>query len=137
MLAGRRVLPTRGDVTRSIHHHPDAPAPADLDARLTPFTEPSPRDRFAQFHADDPAMVADLIELAQHASDTDPRTPHLCTVLALLAYRHHDSTLANAALDRALHLDPGHRLARLLRRAVQAGIHPDELAAALRPADGD
>src|SRR6478735_10846243 len=90
------------------------------------------RDNYLAAHLDDPDAVADLLAATQHAPDDDPRTPHLLAALAVLAYRHHDGTLAVAALTRARRIDPHHRMSRLMNQAIQVGLPPDDLAAGLR-----
>ncbi|HEY4993876.1 MAG TPA: DUF4192 domain-containing protein [Nakamurella sp.] len=57
----------------------------------------------------------------------DPMAPPLCSVLAMVAYRHGDGALAQVAVDRCLAAEPGHRLARTMIAIMAAGIRPDEL----------
>ena len=130
-LAGRRILPTRTAVARTVDSDPARRA-VDLDTTLAPFTAAADRDNYLAAHIDDPDTVADLIAAARHAPDDDPRTPHLLSALAVLAYRHHDGTLAAAALTRALRIDPHHRMSLLMAKAIRVGLPPDELAAGLR-----
>lgn len=66
-----------------------------------------------------------FVDLAHWVPD-DFAVPVLA-VLALLAYRGGDGALANVALDRALTVDPGYRLAVLTREFVANGVHPTEL----------
>jgi hypothetical protein len=131
ILAGRRILPDRAAVARTVEYNPTGPT-VDLEHTLSPFTTANTRDAYLSAHIDDPAAVADLLAAAQHAPDDDPRTPHLLAALAVLAYRHHDGTLAVAALDRALRDDPHHRMSQLMAEAIRVGLTPDELAAGLR-----
>lgn len=51
----------------------------------------------------------------------------LCSVLAVVAYRHGDGALAQVAVDRALTAEPGHPLALLLIDIMSAGLRPEEL----------
>jgi len=70
----------------------------------------------------------------------DDQAPQLCSVLAVVAYRHGDGALAQVAVDRCLAAEPGHRLAHLLMALMAAGMHPDELvmlSAAAEPEDGE
>ena len=46
----------------------------------------------------------------------------LCTVTAHVAWEAGDGAVARAAVDRALRLAPGYRLARLLEKVVEAGV---------------
>ena len=57
----------------------------------------------------------------------DAQAPHLCSLLAVTAYRHGDGALAQVAVDRCLAAEPQHRLAHLLLAIMAAGLHPDEL----------
>ena len=72
--------------------------------------------------------VVELIAAAQSVTDTDPGTAHLCAALAMLAYRAGDGALGQVAVDRALRIDPHHRLAHIALGIMAAGVHPDELA---------
>ena len=56
-----------------------------------------------------------------------PLAPALCSVLAMVAYRHGDGALAQVAIDRCLLAEPEHGLAQLMIAIMSAGIHPDEL----------
>jgi hypothetical protein len=58
-----------------------------------------------------------------------PLAPPLCSVLAMVAYRHGDGALAQLAVDRCLLAEPEHRLAHLMIAIMSAGIHPDQLDA--------
>lgn len=66
-----------------------------------------------------------FVELARWVGD-DFAVPVLA-VLALVAYRSGDGALANVALERALDVDAGYRLAVLTREFVVNGVHPTEL----------
>lgn len=57
----------------------------------------------------------------------DPLAPPLCSVLAMVAYRHGDGALAQIAVDRCLLAEPGHSLAHLMIAIMSAGIRPEEL----------
>ena len=57
----------------------------------------------------------------------DAIAPPLCSVLAMVAYRHGDGALAQIAVDRCLAAEPGHPLAHLMIAIMSAGIHPEEL----------
>jgi Domain of unknown function (DUF4192) len=57
------------------------------------------------------------------------------TLLAIAAYLRGDGTLAGLALDVAEEVQPGHRMAGLLRAAIAQGISPAELRAILVTAD--
>ncbi len=57
----------------------------------------------------------------------DPEAAEPATLLAVSALLRGDGALANVALDRAEQAWPGHRLARLLRTAAEAGIRPAQV----------
>lgn len=52
---------------------------------------------------------------------------NLAAATAIIAYRQGSGPLAGAALDRALRVDPSHRLAILLRATFSAGMPPEYL----------
>lgn len=56
-----------------------------------------------------------------------PHRAEPAVLLAVTVYLRGDGTLAHLALDAADTAAPGHRMAGLLRRALQAGITPDQL----------
>ena len=65
----------------------------------------------------------------------DPLAPPLCSVLAMVAYRHGDGALAQIAVDRCLLAEPEHPLAHLMIAIMAAGVHPEELNGSA-PTDG-
>ena len=58
----------------------------------------------------------------------DAQVAALCSVLAVVAYRHGDGALAQVALDRCLAAEPGNELAGLMRMCISVGMHPARLA---------
>ena len=57
----------------------------------------------------------------------DPLAAPLCSVLAMVAYRHGDGALAQVAVDRCLQAEPEHQLAHLMIAIMGAGVRPEEL----------
>ena len=57
----------------------------------------------------------------------DPLAPPLCSVLAMVAYRHGDGALAQIAVDRCLAAEPKHPLAHLMIAVMATGVRPEEL----------
>ena len=57
----------------------------------------------------------------------DYLAPSLCSVLAMVAYRHGDGALAQIAVDRCLAAEPKHSLAQLMIAIMAAGVRPEEL----------
>ncbi len=53
--------------------------------------------------------------------------PPLCSVLAMVAYRHGDGALAQVAVDRCLEAEPENPLAHMLMRIMAAGLRPELL----------
>lgn len=70
-------------------------------------------------------VLAALTMLVGRAPDAWAADP--AAVLAAAAYRSGEGALAGAALDRALSVRPGHRLATLLLGVVQEGLPPNAL----------
>ena len=60
-------------------------------------------------------------------TDEDPRTADLCATLAVLAYRAGDGALGQVAADRALRINPAHRLAHLAVQIMASAIRPEDL----------
>lgn len=73
-----------------------------------------------------------LLALCRSVPDDCPsEAAALCTVAAHVAWVSGDGAVARAAVERALRLDPGYRLAGLLARLIEQGVrlpaaHPDE-----------
>ena len=84
------------------------------------------RDAFLRILFDDsmlrPKVRATLITCVARASEKD--IPALATVLAGCAWLDGNGALASVALNRALDVDPSYSLARLLNRAITAGVPP-------------
>ncbi len=53
--------------------------------------------------------------------------PPLCSVLAMVAYRHGDGALAQVAVDRCLEAEPKNPLAHMLIAIMSAGLRPELL----------
>jgi hypothetical protein len=51
----------------------------------------------------------------------------LCSVLAMVAYRHGDGALAQIAVDRCLAAEPRNSLAQVMIAIMSAGVRPEEL----------
>lgn len=70
-----------------------------------------------------------LLALCRAVPDTRPDdAAAACTVAAQVAWSEGDGALARSALDRALRLAPGYRLAGLLDRVVSQGVRPSTVA---------
>lgn len=87
------------------------------------------RDEALAACAGDAAPEAEQLwaALARTSPGADAATP--AALLAVSALLRGDGALANVALDRALGVDPGHRLAHSLRAALDGGWGPREIRA--------
>jgi hypothetical protein len=72
-------------------------------------------------------LIVFLSALARCALD-DNAAP-VCSALACVAYQMGNGALANIAVERALHSEPGYELARLIDASLQAQIEPAEIRA--------
>ncbi|WP_299442231.1 DUF4192 domain-containing protein [uncultured Phycicoccus sp.] len=74
-------------------------------------------------------LVEVLLGLCRAVPDTRPDdAAAVCTVAAQVAWSDGDGALARSALDRALRLAPGYRLAGLLDQVVSRGVRPSTVA---------
>ncbi|GDY30303.1 DUF4192 domain-containing protein [Gandjariella thermophila] len=88
--------------------------------------------------ADGPhAAAAEQLWLALTRGTPVPERAEPATLLAFAAYLRGDGALAGIALDTAEAAHPGHRLAGLLRRALDAGLPPARLAVLAADAAAD
>ena len=127
-LSGRAVLRDRAAVRASVEHHPGTGTTHNRCTVAAVTTTREARDRYLTKRISDAASVLpELIAAAQSTPDTHPGTADLCAVLAFLAYRTGDGALAQVAIDRALRVHPGHRLARLALDAIACGMPPEQL----------
>lgn len=126
---GHALLQSRDDIDHSVAHHPGAECTAEQADIMAAMSTDTGRDRYLAAAIDNRASLPALIATAQATPDGYPHAADLLAVLAAVAYRMGDGTLANAALARAHACEPDHRLTLVLGLAVKAGIHPDTLAA--------
>jgi hypothetical protein len=73
-------------------------------------------------------LWADIVRRA-----SGPWLPAPASLLAFTAWQTGDGTLANVALDRALTIDPGYSMARLLRDILAAGVPPSRARLPMTP----
>ena len=66
-------------------------------------------------------MLISLCDAGRRA----PLAPPLCSILAMVAYRHGDGALAQVAVDRCLETEPGNPLAHMLMAIMSAGLRPE------------
>ncbi|SDP53811.1 protein of unknown function [Actinopolyspora xinjiangensis] len=67
----------------------------------------------------------------------EPEVADVAALLAFSAYLRGDGALASVALERVENTRPAHRLGELLRRALDSGISPRELAVVVRDTAAD
>ncbi|QFU87936.1 DUF4192 domain-containing protein [Amycolatopsis sp. YIM 10] len=72
--------------------------------------------------------AAEQLWLAMVRECPPPERAQFATLLAFSSYLRGDGTFAGMAIDNALAADPGHLLAGLLSRAMDAMLPPDRLA---------
>ncbi|MBN6041580.1 DUF4192 domain-containing protein [Amycolatopsis sp. 195334CR] len=73
-------------------------------------------------------MAAEQVWLTLVRECPPPERAQFATLLAFSSYLRGDGTFAGMAVDNALAADPGHLLAGLLSRAMEAMLPPDRLA---------
>jgi hypothetical protein len=83
------------------------------------------------------AAAAEQLWLALTKATPPPERAEPATLLAFAAYLRGDGALAGMALEHAEHAHPGHRLAGLLRRALDAGLSPPRLSVLVTDAAAD
>ncbi|WP_030528141.1 DUF4192 domain-containing protein [Phycicoccus jejuensis] len=76
-------------------------------------------------------LLERLLALARAVPDDRPDdAAAVCTTAAQLAWQLGDGAVARAALERALRVEPGYRLAQLLSGVVEHGLRPETLTRA-------
>ncbi len=109
----RTELPTWGGM--GVAHRPSGPRGTSGAGR-----------REAQHDQDRQELLQRLLRLCRSVpDDCGDEAAALCTVTAHVAWDCGDGAVARAAVDRALRLSPGYRLARLLAKLVDGGIRLD------------
>ena len=79
-------------------------------------------------------VLGSVLDLVRRVPDDRPAAAAaVCAVAGQLAWCDGDGALARAALERALRLEPEHRLAGLLARLVEAGVRPPGVGAEPAP----
>lgn len=129
---GKAVAGTREDLRAKVEFDSEDKVDLNRDLLAT-MIDPVTRD----------AYVTTLLEVAEEtldvvlancrrALDDEPGMADLCAVAAILAYRTGDGALAQVCLDRALRVDPHHRLTRLTLDLIECAVSPQELDALVR-----
>ncbi|MDN5790649.1 MAG: DUF4192 domain-containing protein [Micrococcales bacterium] len=98
-------------VVRALAEHCDVRGGPEVDAA----------DAAAWFGVDERDMVQGRLGLLCRRAP-DPHAAPVLSIAAAHAWAHGDGARASAALDRALEVEPDHRLCHLLRQVVEHGI---------------
>ena len=101
-----------------------------LDEVCPPEVCEQVRGVLPQWPRPDPLGARRLFELASMLPVA--MTPPLLTIGGFLAWLDGEGTLASAAVEAALHRDPGYRMATYLGAAIAAGISPPQWSRAGR-----
>ncbi|HYN28799.1 MAG TPA: DUF4192 domain-containing protein [Dermatophilaceae bacterium] len=125
------------DTVRALHEHLGPPRPGGRGAgrpravghrldRLDAEATGRPSAGEADDVAAQERLLHRLLALCRAVPDACPEeAAAVCTVAACVAWGQGDGAVAREAVDRALRLQPGYRLARLVHRLVDLGIRPD------------
>lgn len=85
------------------------------------------RDACLGFAATDQAAAAERLWTELTPQSPVPERAEPAALLAISAYLRGDGVLCRVTVDHALLAVPGHRLARLMRQALDAGLPPEGL----------
>jgi Domain of unknown function (DUF4192) len=109
---------------------------AGMGPPVGPPQEPTRAEREARVTERDD-LLHRLLALCRSVPDECPHeAAAVCTVAAHVAWVAGDGAVARVALERAVRLAPGYRLAELLVRLVDTGLRLPPLPAGARPDEG-
>lgn len=123
------VRTVRGGVRRA--SRPPAPTAGDLALICLALRHPPLRDLLLDRVAGEEGSPYDDVLLRICRTAPDDWVAPAATVLAAGAYLRGDGVLARCALDRALEVEPGYSLARLIELSLDHALPPARLRAAL------
>jgi len=123
---GNVVQTTREGLRARVEFDVNAEPHLDLEliAAMRDYTS---RDAFLADNVTDARAALERVLATCRRIADDAVLADLCAVAAFLAYRVGDGALAQMCLDRALRIDPHHRLSQLMMQVISAGIAPTEL----------
>ncbi|GAB3672217.1 DUF4192 domain-containing protein [Saccharopolyspora tripterygii] len=104
----------------------------DLVGALRAVSDTKVRDIVMAIALTELARPAEELWLTLVRKSPEPEVAEVAALLAFSAYVRGEGALAGIALERIEQARPGHTLGRLLRRAMDAGISPAELAVIAR-----
>lgn len=125
------VTEARQHIRREVERTPHRQAPLsdeEIAALAVALEDRRVRDWCLHFTADRQAVAAERLWTELTRQCPAPQCAEPAVLLAMFAYVRGEGALAMIALDRALEARPDHALGELLRRAVNQGIPPGELA---------
>ncbi|RVW03519.1 DUF4192 domain-containing protein [Rhodococcus spongiicola] len=105
----------------------DEPTTAECAELALMLETPSVRDSLLALSASEQADAAEQMWIHLGRTLPDPERAEPLALLGYSAYIRGDGPMAGVALCAALSADPGHRMAKLLDDALQAGVRPDAL----------
>jgi hypothetical protein len=118
-------------VTRAVTNTHDRLAPLpdeEIVALTTALADLWVRDMSLVFATGPHATAAEQLWTELTRATPAPERAQAATLLAFCAYVRGDGALASVALDRAEEACPSHRLASLIRSALNHALPPDQLA---------
>ncbi|MCP2168390.1 DUF4192 domain-containing protein [Goodfellowiella coeruleoviolacea] len=133
----RRDLVAVREVLARWAHGETALTDDDVVRLAVALTDARVRDACLASCAGDQAEVAERLWTALARATPPPERAEPATLLAFCAYLRGEGSLASVALEQADLAHPGHRLAGLLRAALDTGLPPDRLATLVADAATD
>ncbi len=123
---GNVVHTTREGLRARVEFDENAEPHLDLEliAAMRDYTS---RDAFLADNVTDARPALERVLATCRRIADDAVLADLCAVAAFLAYRVGDGALAQVCLDRALRIDPHHRLSQLMMQVMSVAILPTEL----------
>lgn len=103
------------------------PADAELVTVSCALSDPRVRDTLYALAVGDGAAEAESLWALMARVLPERSRPDALALLAFSAYARGDGPLAGIALDAALGIDPGHRMAAMLDSALQSGMRPEQI----------
>lgn len=103
------------------------PHARELARLAVAISAPQVRDAVLSLVTGDHAAAAERLWLLMGRALPDPERAEATALCAMSAYARGDGPFAGICVEAALEADPEHRLALLLRRALDQGMHPDRI----------
>nr|BFF00286.1 DUF4192 domain-containing protein [Streptoalloteichus tenebrarius] len=126
--AARRDLATVRDAVRATAEGRLELDDATVIRLAVALSDPRVRDACLSWGGGDAAAAAERLWLGLVRATPPPERAEPASLLAIAAYVRGDGALAAIAVDVAEEARPGHRVATLLRTALQIGVPPARVA---------